>query len=180
VADLSAHGPELVKFARASLREALGGPHAERPNGEWTREPGATFVTLRWHNDGDLQGCIGTLEADRPIVDDVAYNAVAAGTRDPRTLPCKLDDIDKLDVEVSILSPLEPIESEADIRVGVDGVLLVYRHHRGTFLPVMWQQLPTKEIFMRELRRKAGLPRDFAGAVQLFRYTASKFEDPAS
>jgi hypothetical protein len=159
VADLIEHGTELAKFARAHLREVLGGPRAQRPTGAWTQEPAATFVTLRWRTGGDLQGCIGTLEADRAVVDDVAYNAVAAGTRDPRTLPCSLDDVDKLDVEVSILSPLEPIASEEDVRVGVDGVLLVYKHHRGTFLPVMWQQLPTRDLFMRELRRKAGLQR---------------------
>jgi len=179
VADLTSHGPELVKFARAHLREALGGPKAARPTGPWTDERGATFVTLRWHEGGDLQGCIGTLEADRGIVEDVAYNAVAAGTRDPRTLPCTLEDVDKLDVELSMLSPLEPIGGEDEIRVGTDGIVLLYKHHRGTFLPVMWEQLPTKESFMRELRRKAGLPRDFAGEVQLLRYTAAKFEDPA-
>jgi AmmeMemoRadiSam system protein A len=179
VADLTAYGPELVKFARAHLREALGGPQATRPEGEWTANLAATFVTLRWRDGGDLQGCIGTLEADRGIVDDVAHNAVAAGTRDPRTLPCKLADVDRLHVELSILSPLEPIAGVGDIRAGVDGIVLLYKHHRGTFLPVMWKQLPTVDIFMRELRRKAGLPRDFAGDVQLLRYTATKFEDLA-
>jgi len=179
VADLTSHGPELVKFARAHLREALGGPKAARPTGPWTDECGATFVTLRWHEGGDLQGCIGTLEADRGIVEDVAYNAVAAGTRDPRTLPCTLEDVDKLDVELSMPSPLGPIGGEDEIRVRPDRFLLPHQHPRRTLPPVMWEQLPTKESFMRELRRKAGLPRDFAGEVQLLRYTAAKFEDPA-
>jgi AmmeMemoRadiSam system protein A len=180
MSDLATHGPELVRFARAYLREALGGATATRPIGAWTRELGATFVTLRWAHDGDLQGCIGSLEADRPIIDDVAYNAVAAGTRDPRTLPCKLADVDHLDVELSILSPLEPIAGEADIRPGTDGILLTYRHHRATFLPVMWERLSTVDYFMSELRRKAGLPRDFTSPeVRLERYTAAKFEDPA-
>jgi AmmeMemoRadiSam system protein A len=178
IAGPTGHGPELVRFARARLREALGGPPAVRPTGAWTDELGATFVTLRWKS-GDLQGCIGTLEADRGIVDDVASNAIAAGTRDPRTLPCKLDDVDNLDVELSILSPLEPIGSEADIRVGTDGILIRHQHHRATFLPVMWERLPTRDQFMGELRRKAGLPRDFAGELQLMRYTVDKFEDPA-
>lgn len=172
------HGDELVKFARASLRAHLGGPPAERPTGTWVDEPCATFVTLRWKS-GDLQGCIGTLEPDRAIVDDVAHNAVAAGTRDPRTQPCVLADIDNLHVELSILSPLEPIASEADIRVGVDGVVLVYEFRRATFLPVMWERLGDKKTFMGELRRKAGLPRDFAGDVQLMRYTVDHFEDKA-
>lgn len=171
-------GKILVKWAREKLREALGGPQATRPTGAWCDEPGATFVTLRWKS-GDLQGCIGSLEPERPIVDDVAHNAIAAGTRDPRTTPCKLADVDHLDVELSILSPLEPIASEADIRVGVDGIVLVHEFRRATFLPVMWERLPDVKTFMAELRRKAGLPRDFAGQVQLMRYTVDKFEDRA-
>jgi AmmeMemoRadiSam system protein A len=173
---VKAHGDELVKFARASLRAALGGLAATAPTGEWCEQPGATFVTLRWRS-GDLQGCIGSLEAERPIVEDVASNAVAAGTRDPRTKPCKLADVDKLDVELSILSALEPIASEAEIRVGTDGIVLVHEFRRATFLPVMWERLRDKQAFMRELRRKAGLPRDFAGEVQLMRYTVDHFED---
>lgn len=172
------YGHLLVRFARAHLREALGGAPAARPAGDWCHEHAATFVTLRW-KQGDLQGCIGTLEADRPIVEDVAHNAVAAGTRDPRTRPCTLADVDRLDVELSILSPLTPIASEADIRIGTDGIVLLHEGRRATFLPVMWERLPTKAVFMGELRRKAGLPRDFAGDVQLLRYTATKFEDPA-
>lgn len=172
------NGHVLVKWARERLREALGGPAAERPSGTWTDEPGATFVTLRWKS-GDLQGCIGSLEPDRGIVDDVAHNAIAAGTRDPRTTPCKLDDIDNLHVELSILSALEPIASEADIRVGIDGIVLMHEFRRATFLPVMWERLKDLPTFMGELRRKAGLPRTFAGKVQLMRYTVDKFEDRA-
>jgi AmmeMemoRadiSam system protein A len=172
------YGDELVKFARASLRAHLGGPAAMRPTGTWTDDPGATFVTLRWKS-GDLQGCIGSLEPDRTILDDVASNAVAAGTRDPRTKPCVLADLDSLHVELSILSPLEPIASEADIRIGIDGIVLIYEFRRATFLPVMWERLPDKQTFMGELRRKAGLPRDFAGRVQLMRYTVDHFEDRA-
>jgi AmmeMemoRadiSam system protein A len=171
-------GDVLVKYARATLREALGGPAAVRPTGAWCEEPGATFVTLRWKGGG-LQGCIGSLEAERPILDDVAYNAVAAGTRDPRTKPCTLEDVDKLDVELSVLSPLEPIASPADIRVGTDGVVLVHEFRRATFLPIMWERLPDLPSFLGELRRKAGLPRDFAGEVQLMRYTVDHFEDKA-
>jgi AmmeMemoRadiSam system protein A len=174
----SAFGSILVRYARAHLCETLGGPKAERPTGDWCTVPGATFVTLRWRS-GDLQGCIGTLEADRGIVDDVAYNAVAAGTRDPRTRPCKLADIENLHVELSILSVLEPIASEADIRVGTDGIVLLSRGRRATFLPVMWERLPTKEKFLAELRHKAGLPRDDTAETRFLRYTVDKFEDPA-
>ena len=172
------YGPLLVRHARAHLRGVLGGPTAERPTGAWCDTKAATFVTLRWRS-GDLQGCIGTLQADRGILDDVEYNAIAAGTRDPRTRPCKLGDIDNLHVELSILSPLEPIGSEDDIRVGTDGIVLHASGRRATFLPVMWERLPTKQIFMAELRHKAGLSRTYAGEMQLMRYTVDKFEDPA-
>ncbi|HEY5920869.1 MAG TPA: AmmeMemoRadiSam system protein A [Kofleriaceae bacterium] len=172
------YGELLVRFARARLREALGGPAAMTPTGAWCDELAATFVTLRWKS-GDLQGCIGSLEPDRTIIEDVASNAIAAGTRDPRTKPCKLADVDSLHVELSILSALEPIASEADIRMGVDGIVLNYEFRRATFLPVMWERLRDMKTFMGELRRKAGLPRDFAGQVQLMRYTVDKFEDLA-
>ncbi len=173
------YGPILVRYAREKLREALGGPVAVKPDGAWCIERAATFVTLRWKANGHLQGCIGSLEAERAIVDDVAHNAVAAGTRDPRTRPCTLADVDHLDVELSILSPLESIAGEHEIRKGTDGIVLFHRGRRATFLPVMWERLPTLDRFMSELRTKCGLPRDFAGEVQLMRYTVDKHEDPA-
>lgn len=176
---MTEHGPELVKFARARIEQEFGGPVAIRPEGAWTTEKRATFVTLRWR-DGDLQGCIGTLEADRPIVADVAGNAVAAATRDPRGEHLVLDAIKDLDVELSILSPLERVGSFAEIRPGIDGVVLIYRGRRGTFLPVMWETFPDKDEFFRQLERKAGLPASYdPSQLEVWRYTATKFEDPA-
>jgi len=174
------HGPELVKFARARIEQEFGGPVAKPPTGTWTSEKRATFVTLRWKNDGDLQGCIGTLEADRPIVADVAGNAVAAATRDPRGEHLVLSAIKDLDVELSILSPLERVASFDDIRPGIDGVVLIYRGRRGTFLPVMWETFPDKAEFFGQLERKAGLPAGYDPKhLEVWRYTATKFEDPA-
>ena len=176
----AAHGQALVSYARARVKQELGGPVAVPPDGAWTQAPGATFVTLRWR-DGDLQGCIGTLEADRSIVADVASNAVAAATRDPRGDIFALKDVDDLDVEVSVLSPLEPIAGRDAIRVGTDGIVLVYRGRRATFLPVMWKQLPDLGTFMRELERKLGLPKDADRSELTFlRYTAELFEDHAA
>ena len=174
---MSERGPALVAFARARVRQELGGPTAVVPDEPWANELCATFVTLRWR-DGELQGCIGNLDPDRTIVADVASNAVAAATRDPRGDPFELADVDDLEVELSILSPLEPI-AEADIRAG-DGVVVVYRGRRATFLPVMWEQLPDRARFMRELDRKAGLPRDVdRGELQFMRYSAAHFVDHA-
>ena len=173
------HGQELARFARARIAQELGGPVAQPPQGAWTAEHHATFVTLRWR-DGDLQGCIGSLSAERPIVVDVERNAVAAATRDPRGEHLVLAAVKDLDVELSILSPLERVASWDDIRPGTDGVVFVYRGHRGTFLPVMWEMFPDKPEFLRQLERKAELPAGYdPHQLEIWRYTAAKFEDPA-
>ena len=173
------NGKHLVRYARAKLREHLGGPTAIAPTGAWCHVPRATFVSLHWASNGHLQGCIGTLEPDRALVEDVAANAIAAGTRDPRMKPCVLGDIDKLDVELSILSLLEPIGGEGNIRVGTDGIVLYAAGRRATFLPVMWERLRDVPTFMAELKHKAGLPRTYAGEIHLMRYTVVKHTDLA-
>jgi hypothetical protein len=182
-AEMRARGEALVRWARARLEQELGGPAATPPTGPWCHERGATFVTLRW-KDGTLQGCIGSLEPYQSIVSDVAHNVIAAALYDPRSAPLTLDKVAKIDFELSILSPLEPIEFSdeasaiAALRVGTDGVVLECHGHRGTFLPSMWPVLGDAKNFMRELKRKAGLPRDFWEAdVKLKRYTVDKFVD---
>jgi AmmeMemoRadiSam system protein A len=177
---IDGRGEALALWARARLKQELGGPSAVPPAGKWADEPGATFVTLRWR-DGRLQGCIGSLEPRRSIVNDVAHNAVAAGLHDPRSNPVSLAEVDDLDVEISILSPLEPIafhdESSAlrAIRRGVDGIVFEHRGRRATFLPSMWPRLPGVREFLGELKEKAGLPYDFwDDDVRLYRYTVEK------
>jgi AmmeMemoRadiSam system protein A len=181
-----AHRAELAAWARARLREALGGPRAERPQGAWCEEPGATFVTLRWP-DGRLQGCIGSLIAHAAIVTDAGQNAIAAGLRDPRALPIREDDVDALDLELSILSDPEPIpfrtqaEALAAIRPGVDGIVFRWHDHSATFLPIMWRELPDVRVFLGELKQKAGLACDFwDDEVCLERYTVDRHVDPRS
>lgn len=180
----AAHRAELARWARARLRQELGGPTATPPAGAWTEAPGATFVSLHWPH-GELQGCIGTLEARRPIVVDVAANALAAGLDDPRGARLELADVDHLEIEVSVLSPLTrvPVASEAEarqaIRPGVDGLLLKHRGQRGTLLPTVWSQLPEPAAFLAMLRRKAGLPADFwSPDLELWRYTTEVATDP--
>lgn len=180
---MSERGSILARWARARLCEALGGEPAARPDAPWCHEPGATFVTLRWR-DGRLQGCIGSLEARRGVVDDVARNAVAAGLHDLRGAAITLADIARLDVEVSLLSPLEPIAftgeaaALAALRVGVDGVVLAHGRRRATFLPVMWPRLGDPATFLGALKAKAGLPRDhWSDELALFRYTAERHVD---
>ena len=116
-------GPVLLDWARARLRQELGGDTATRPTVPWGDEKLGTFVTWRW-TDSRLQGCIGNLGADRAILDDVAHNTVAAGLHDPRAKALALGDLDKLHAEVSVLSPLEEIAGEGDIRIGTDGIVI--------------------------------------------------------
>ena len=140
------------------------------------RETRATFVTLR--REGKLRGCVGTLEAVRPLVVDVAHNAWAAAFRDPRFPPLEAAEREGLDVHLSILRPAEPLDfgSEEDLlgqlRPGVDGLILEEGGRRGTFLPAVWESLPEPRAFLRELKRKAGLPADhWSDTLRAHRYT---------
>ena len=171
-------GPILAAWARAYLKATLGGPPATRPAEPWSRELAATFVTLRWQS-GELQGCIGSLAAVRTITDDVADHVVSAALHDPRSEPIVAADIDKLDLEISLLSPVEPVELSA-VRVGIDGLVLEAHGRRSTLLPIMWKQLPDLDTFMRALKQKAGLSPKFpSDEVRLWRYTTDRYEDPA-
>ena len=175
----------LARYARDVVRAALGGEHASAPHGGDYDEPGASFVSLHWVG-GRLQGCIGSLEPRRPLVDDVAKNARAAALDDPRARMLSLDDVDALDVEVSVLGPLEPIvagdeaEACAQLEAGVDGVVFVWRQHRATFIPQMWDHFGDARTLVAELKLKAGVPADFwAPDARLLRYRATIGLDPA-
>lgn len=176
---------ELIEVARASIETGLrtGRPLAPDPLAypEPLRAVRASFVTL--HREGGLRGCIGGLVALRPLVADVAEHAFAAAFRDPRFPPLSAHELGGLDVHVSILSPLEPLAfaSEEDLvaqlRPGVDGLVLEAAGRRGTFLPAVWEAVPEPREFLRELKRKAGLAPDFwSGAVRVQRYTVESVD----
>lgn len=174
----------LARHARAAIREALGDAPAVAPSGAPFDEPGAAFVSLHWPG-GRLQGCIGTLEPYRPLALDVARNARAAAFDDPRARPLVLDDVDGLEVEVSVLGSLEPIDASdeaaaaAALRAGRDGVVFAWNEHRATFIPQMWAHFADARTLLGELKQKAGLPADFwAPDVHLWRYTAVIGVDP--
>jgi hypothetical protein len=174
----------LARYARACIREELGGPRAEPPRGGAYDQPGATFVSLH-RAGGHLQGCIGTLEPHRALADDVARNARAAAFHDPRGVVLTLGDVDWLAIEVSVLGPLESLPAVreevacAALRSGIDGVVLAWEGRRATFIPRMWDHFDDARTLLAELKLKAGLPRDFwAPDVQLWRYTAVVGLDP--
>jgi AmmeMemoRadiSam system protein A len=177
-------GQELLGFARDTVRARLGGPKPRRPEGAWCERPAATFVTLRWTADGELQGCIGSLEAHRSLVDDVEHNAISAAFEDPRTQPlARLEDVDRVTFDLSVLSPLEPITFSDEqsaleaLRPGRDGVVFSSLGRRSTLLPSMWPRLETPQAFLATLKRKAGLSvRHWSDDVKLWRYTVDEHE----
>jgi AmmeMemoRadiSam system protein A len=175
-------GQILLPIARAAIADALGRRHAAREDATWLQEHGACFVTLT--QEGELRGCIGSLEAHRPLLADVKANACAAAFRDPRFPPLAEAELDYTQVEISLLSPMEPMsviseeDALAQLRPLVDGVVFEYGYYRSTFLPQVWEQLPQPEDFMAYLKRKAGVSADFwAAGVRLSRYTVSKWKE---
>ena len=140
------------------------------------REHRATFVTLKTNHD--LQGCIGTLEAYRPLVTDVCANAYAAAFSDPRFEALKHQQLEALKISISVLNPAEELrfDSEAELieqlRPGIDGLIMQLGWRRGTFLPSVWSSLPDKQRFLTQLKIKAGLSGDFwSEDIRVFRYT---------
>jgi uncharacterized protein len=162
------HRAALRRVAWESIRHGLEHGRAVEVRPEECapplREPGAAFVTLEL--GGALRGCVGSLEPRRPLVSDVARNAFAAAFQDFRFQPLEAADFPLLDLHVSILTPLVPLDVESRqelfqlLRPGVDGLLLEDPPYRSTFLPQVWDSLKDPEEFLRELLLKAGLPED--------------------
>lgn len=178
-------GRVLLPIARASICGALGRQQAADESATWLREHGACFVTLTQH--GQLRGCIGSLEARRPLLHDVKANAVAAAFSDPRFPALTAHELDYTRVEISLLSPMQPIafageqDALAQLRPNVDGIVFEYGSYRSTFLPQVWEQLPEPAEFMAHLKYKAGLPPHFwAEGVRLSRYTVAKWKEAES
>jgi AmmeMemoRadiSam system protein A len=145
-------------------------------------DPGACFVTL--HENGELRGCIGSLEAHQPLVRDVSDNAYSAAFRDPRFRPVQSAECGHLSLDISVLSVPEPVEftSEQDllekIRPGIDGLILQDDSHRGTFLPSVWESLPDARRFLQHLKLKAGLAADYwSNTLRVWRYSSESFGD---
>lgn len=174
----------LTLLAMESIRHGLtsGKPLLPSPTefSEALRQPRACFVTLM--KNGALRGCIGSLEASQPLVVDVAKNAFQSAFHDPRFSPISHDELDHLQIKISVLSPAEdfPVVSEADllekIRPRVDGLIIEEGFKRATFLPAVWESLPHPKDFLQHLKRKAGFAEDYWSAhIKVRRYTAEDF-----
>lgn len=177
-------GPILLLIARGAIAEKLGLAGVPVPMASWLEEPGASFVTLKRH--GSLRGCMGTLAPVEPLGEDVASNARAAAFHDSRFPPLSLSEWPDTEVEVSLLSPLEPIRYENKnhlltlLRPHVDGLVLEWEGHRGAFLPQVWDQLPNPAEFLAHLRQKAGLSQNFwDDGIRITRFTVDRFHEEA-
>ncbi len=156
----------IISLSKISIQDALNGTKSidrtqileEYP---LLNENRATFVTLTI--DGTLRGCIGTLVAHDKFFDDLVLNSRKAAFEDPRFPPLSRDEFEKVDIEVSILSPQVEIKYEnlsdlkSKIDIGNDGVFIRQGDKRATFLPQVWKQLPDFNDFLTHLFAKAGI-----------------------
>ncbi len=169
----------LLRIAYAAIAQSLPGVPALGPE---HRIPaltslGSSFVSL--YQADRLRGCIGSLDWQRPLLEDVAHNARAAAFEDPRFAPLRAWELASLTLKVAILSPPIALRftSEQDLvaqlEPGRDGLILSLHGRRATFLPAVWEVLPTPQRFLAELKRKAGLTeQDWDVHAAAWRYRA--------
>ena len=177
----------LLKLARETIVQRL---RKEEPPPldpdtlpESLSQDGACFVTLT--KRGALRGGIGTLEPRRLLVEDVRANAAAAAFSDPRFPAVSVEELDDLQIELSVLSAPQPLSYDgpddliAKLRPGVDGVVIESGWNRATFLPQVWEKLPDPHEFLGHLCRKAFLDTDAyrKPGIKVSVYQVKKFEE---
>lgn len=162
----------LVRLARFTIAEKLGVPLDEAEKSELKKrlkqavfaQKRGVFVTL--HIEGALRGCIGSLESDETVRRGVIENALNAAFHDPRFSPLTNEELDRVDIEVSVLSTPKrlfhatPEELVSKLEPGKDGVIIAKGVAKATFLPQVWDQLPKASTFLSHLCTKAGLSSD--------------------
>jgi AmmeMemoRadiSam system protein A len=158
----------LLKLARQSMENAVRGKRLEPLEldnlPERLRINGATFVTLT--REGELRGCIGALEAQTPLAEDVREHAIAAALQDFRFPPVQATELPEINIEISRLTEPQDLDYGAPrdlltrIRPQIDGVIISDGWHRATFLPQVWDKLPEPETFLSHLCLKMGVSPD--------------------
>lgn len=166
--------------SEASSSSPFPSPSAESPRLQaWQRENKAAFVTL--YLDSSLRGCIGSLEARRPLWDELAHNAAAAAFDDPRFPPLRQDEFDDVQLHISVICDFTPLgflsedQLKQQITPGLDGVLIEYQDKRATFLPHVWHQLPDTDDFFMHLKQKAGITlTNSSDTMRAYRYRVTE------
>ena len=179
----------LLQVALSSIEYGLRSGSPETVNSQdyiqELRDSRACFVTLR--KDQSLRGCIGSLEPRGCLVADVANNAFAAAFRDPRFQKLEANELDFLDIGISVLGSSQALAFDSQqtlldmLRPGQDGLILQDKTARGTFLPTVWKSIPQPEEFLNQLKIKAGLTADYwSDTLEVWRYTTESFSAPVS
>lgn len=158
----------LLHFARQSITAAANGqplPQVEPGLPPALLEPRACFVTINERPTGALRGCTGVLAAQAPLAEEVIRTAAQTATADPRFPPVRPQEVDDLIIEISVLTPSQPLEFDNPnelpglLRPGIDGVTLIYQHgYRATFLPQVWEKVADPVEFLDRLCMKMSLP----------------------
>jgi AmmeMemoRadiSam system protein A len=164
-------GRLLVRLARFAIAKKLGQPASDpmvtlshEPEDDILNSNFGTFVTLT--KAGRLRGCIGSLEAKEPLQESIRHNAINAAFHDPRFKPLTAEELEAVNIEVSVLTPPQPLSyRDGDdlletLTPGEDGLIIGKGMMQATFLPQVWQQLPDPQQFLTQLCLKAGLAAD--------------------
>ena len=176
----------LLSLARHEITAMLkNGGDLQRPDSlsPMIFDKRGCFVTL--HQNQELRGCIGTIEPEQSLIDNVSKNAANAAFRDPRFSPVDINELASINIEISVLSlPKEVTFKDGDdlkrqLKPGIHGVILSRDWHRSTFLPQVWEQLPEKELFLSHLCQKGGMGGDCwkSTETKVEVYTASYFSE---
>ena len=172
---------EILRIARATAVEFLrsGRVPPGKPHRRSLLAEGGAFVTLRMAA-GDLRGCIGTQQEDSPLYKTVQEMAIAAATRDPRFPAVKLEELERIVIEVSVLGERARIREAGEVEIGVHGLTVACRGQRGLLLPqVASEGSWTAEEFLRKVCSKAQLPEDAWQQTEAIveRFTAQVFDE---
>ena len=173
----------LLKLARDTIITFLtsGTKKKEQYFSYNLKTPTGVFVTL--HEHGDLRGCIGYVEGVKPLQDAVIDNAISAAFSDPRFMPVGTDEVEKLDIEISVLTPLELVENTEEIEIGKDGLLMKRDYNQGLLLPqVATEQRWDRQTFLQHTCMKAGLPTDAwqDNETEIYKFSAIIFGEKES
>jgi uncharacterized protein len=167
----------LLQLAHRAIASAFDGKRLDlTPPTKHLAEKRGAFTTL--HVDGKLRGCIGYVEPTHPLIRTIAETARAAAFDDPRFSPVTADEVSGLEIEISVLSPLRPIDPQ-DVVVGKHGLVIAKGNRRGLLLP----QVPAewgwdRETFLAQTCKKASLPLDaWQQGAEIQAFTAEVFGD---
>ena len=165
----------LLDFTRKNISWKLGLEETQ-PVLEMKGEHCGAFVTLR--KEGNLRGCIGNIISEKPVSETIFDISIAAAFRDPRFLPLAIDELDKITIEISLLSPLEKVDNTAKIKPGRDGLYVKNGNYSGLLLPqVATEQEWDRETFINQTFVKAGLTPEYRDNenTEIYSFTAEVF-----